>query len=114
MASLVPSHGLKEFKHSFEETMGAPLPCELDTPTAGPWSQIETAFEVRHLVEHSNGKINHRFITGVPWRQSSWSGFDVRDQEQIEVRREDFAATQAAMVKAARIITDWTSGFWAE
>jgi hypothetical protein len=112
--SLIPAHGLERLKDSFKEATDKSLPVELDTRTAGLWNQIDTAFEVRHLVEHCNGRVNQKFINKVQWRQSSWRDFAVSDQAQIEVRRKDFEETCAAMVGAAKIITDLTSGFWAE
>jgi hypothetical protein len=109
IGSLIPSHGLDNLKTSFKELTGKSLPEELNTHTPKLWDQINTAFEVRHLVEHCDGKVDQKFIGKVQWKQSSWCDFPVRDQAKIEVRRKDFEKTCEAMVQAAKLITDLTS-----
>jgi hypothetical protein len=110
--SLIPAHGLDKLKDAFHEATTQSLPVELDKHAPGVWNQIHTAFEVRHLVEHRNGKVDSQFLNKVQWKQSSWHDFPVSEQAQIEVRREDFDKTCETMIRAATIITELTSACW--
>jgi hypothetical protein len=107
--NLIPAHGLDEFKIAFKETIHKSLPEEFKIANApGIWDQIQTAFAVRNLVEHCNGKVDQDFLRTVQWMQSSWRDFPMSDQAKIEVRRKDFNETCAAMLRAVEIITALT------
>jgi hypothetical protein len=110
--SVIPRHGLGSLKDSFKKVTDKSLPEELNARSKGLWDQINTAFEVRHLVEHCDGKVNEDFRHHVKWQCSSWSDFPMSVPERIQVRRKDFDVTLGAMKQAAEIITTLTSDCW--
>jgi hypothetical protein len=101
---VVPSHGLKEMNKFLRQTTGKSLYDQHYARNSKVWSQIHTAFEVRHLIEHRKGKVNDQFLREVPWKNSSWADFPVVEHAKIEVREGDFTATFEAMVEAVESV----------
>jgi hypothetical protein len=143
IGKVIPVYGLDRMAECFRETTGKSLPDGLNAVDPSLWSQIHSAFEVRHLIEHRKGKMDQRFIHEVAshilWKNSSWADFPPTQpaagqtggasahshptsQEEprlprparIEVREKDFEATCDAMVQAAEIITALTRECWVE
>lgn len=116
--TIVPAHGLDRMAECFKATTGITLPAAFNAQSSKLWPQIHSAFEVRHLIEHRNGKIDQRFldqVAGRPlWKNSSWSNFPVALHQSIEIRESDFEATWNAMIPAVQIITTLASNSWAE
>jgi hypothetical protein len=108
---VIPRHGLAPLAKCFQEATKQSLPDRLNTRDQKLWSQVSTAFEVRHLIEHRKGRIDEMFRRKVQahnhWGNSSWRDFSL-SQDRIEVREKDFEATFDAMVRAAEIITALT------
>jgi hypothetical protein len=115
---VVPAHGLDRMVECFQKTAGKSLSNALNGHDPALWAQIHSAFEVRHLIEHRNGRVDQRFIDEVAshalWRKSSWSDLPLANQAPVEVRAGDFDATCAAMVRAAEIITALTCDCWVD
>lgn len=123
----VPSMGLSDLVGHLKTILGItgePFStwAGLDAPiTVGPvtitlWSQVVVAFQVRHLFEHRDGRVNRAFRNHVAphWPRSSWSSvqpleaLSQRDatgrSSKVGTRELDFMATTEAMVQgAARI-----------
>jgi hypothetical protein len=116
IGQVIPSHGLDLLAKCFEGTTGRSLPDALNKQAPALWSQIHSAFEVRHLIEHRKGKIDQRFIDEVAshplWDNSSWTDFPLSVRAKIEVRAKDFDATCDAMIRAAEIVTALTRECW--
>lgn len=122
IGKVIPTHGLELMAKCYSETTGITLHDRLNAIDPKIWSQIHSAFEVRHLIEHRKGKIDQRFRDEVAsqslWRNSSWDDFEVHQATpgtkvaRIEVRRKDFEATFEAMVRAAENITALTKECW--
>jgi hypothetical protein len=119
---IIPRQGLDPMAKCFLETTRKSLRDTLNKVDPKLWSQIYSAFAVRHLIEHRKGKIDQRFLDEVVsrsfWRNSSWADFVAQPPRRgtgparIEVREEDFEATFDAMVRAAKIMTDLTKECW--
>lgn len=64
------------------------------------WAQVKVAFEVRHLVEHRNGRVDDSFARSVApfWELSSWNR-QTRPavNDIVQVQAVDFEQTYAAM-----------------
>ena len=73
------------------------------------WPQIQVAFQVRHLVEHSDGKVDKQFVANVKhtWRNSTWGqcGPSVTIGQKIGVNEQDVTATYEVMVEATTLLT---------
>ena len=114
---MVPGHGLRPFTNEIKKTTGVSLKYVLDTSNPSYWPQIYTAFEVRHLVEHRDGKIDAEFRSNVAqcWPNTTWGrrGNNLQQLEKIEVADEDVVTTYHTMLDAARLMTeavlDWAS-----
>jgi hypothetical protein len=105
---LVPPHGLEEFVKAFVLYTKIDLVSAVDRVHDRAWPQIKTAFEIRHLIEHRDGKVDAAFrrkVQGV-WRSSTWSLTQLQDLNVVEVTERDMAATYEAMQSATRAITD--------
>ncbi len=118
IANVVPAHGLNRMAECFQETAGKSLSQALNAEDPSLWPQINSAFEVRHLIEHRKGKVDQRFIDDVAshalWKNSSWSDLPLAKHASLQVRANDFDATCATMVRAAEIITALTCGTWVD
>jgi hypothetical protein len=114
MRRIVPAQGLDRFlKIILESTEsdkrpGIDLRHEICTHNHRVWSQIAMAFQVRHLLEHTNGEIDGEFLkkVGGDKKQSSWADHPFDKGLRIEMRDKDFDEIFDAMVNAAPIITD--------
>jgi hypothetical protein len=73
---IVPDHGLLGFEESLEVATKVRLQAVLKDKSLPYWAQILTAFEIRHLVEHRDGRVDARFRKAVKdvWSNSSWGG----------------------------------------
>jgi hypothetical protein len=111
ISKVVPEHGLGEFRKVLKRTTGIDLVAALHQKNTSDWPQIYTAFEVRHLVEHRNGRVDRKFLAEVDqklWSQSSWgrggSGLPML-LEKVPVEEEDVIKTYEAMLGATRLLT---------
>jgi hypothetical protein len=114
---IVPRHGLDQFEEALKDSTQVSLPDALNAKDLRYWPQILTAFGVRHLVEHRDGKVDHRFQEKVSafWSSSSWGRrlrFD--GLRKVDVQEEDVVETWSAMCEASGLITAelvrWNSG----
>jgi hypothetical protein len=98
------------FITDIKKTTGIDVTKVLNDKSPRYWSQILVAFEVRHLVEHTNGKADSAFIekvdTGGSWGQSSWVDLPLQRGSKIPIRNSDFELTCQAMIEAVRLIGD--------
>jgi len=112
---VVPTHGLDRFVTVLAESTGIDIQHAVASADARAWSQIHSAFEVRHLIEHTNGKVDREFwntvVTQPLWRNSSWGGQKIDLGTKVEIRDQDFDQTFAAMVAATDIIAEQLKGF---
>jgi hypothetical protein len=85
------------------------LICLLNRKNIRYWPQIYTAFEVRHLVEHRDGRIDREFVRKLAfmWIQSSWGkrGIPLEPLEKVPVEEEDVIETHKAMLEATGLLT---------
>jgi hypothetical protein len=99
-ASVVPQHGLKEIVASMR-LVGTDLITLLNNKDHQVWSQVFTAFQVRHLIEHRNGFIDENFRNAVKstWATSSWGKKlgDICNEQRITVTEEDLRDTAKQM-----------------
>jgi hypothetical protein len=100
----------------FKETTDQSLVAALNAHSPKLWSQIHSAFDVRHLIEHRKGHVDRRFLAETSthnlWKRSSWADLRLSAESKIEVREKDFDVTCDAMVTAAGIIAQLTAEFW--
>jgi hypothetical protein len=71
---LVPRYGLPRFVTALEKSTGVRLPDVPSRKDSHLYPQIAVAFEIRHLAEHRDGKIDGQFqahLRGL-WVNSSW------------------------------------------
>jgi hypothetical protein len=114
---IVARHGLLPFTDAIEKATGISLKQVLDKNDFHYWPQIQMAFEVRHLVEHCDGKVDGDFREHVAesWPNTTWGrrGNNLQRMEKIEVENEDIVITYNTMLDAARLMTeaviDWAS-----
>src|SRR5262249_12339645 len=93
---IIPSHGLPQLVHALKESTGIDLPAVLNRKHFHCWPQIRVAFEVRHSIEHRDGKIDRMFRNNVAsvWSNSSWGQRQAIDQlEKVGVDAQDVAVT---------------------
>ena len=123
IAQAVPSHGLDRLSdllttcgwRAFDgvtEGCGKDLGEAFEGVVVSPWDQIQTAFQVRHAIEHAFSHVGPSFEhkTKTIWRQSSWrrhfgEGGPKRGT-RIPLDRVDIEATAAAMTWVARTLED--------
>jgi hypothetical protein len=107
--AVVPKHGLDELAASLRETTGIELSENLPGYDFTRWSQVSVAFQVRHLVEHLDGKADPKFRREVQkyWCHSTWCKRhpDLEDLDRIRVELVDVDYTYTAMRDAARLLT---------
>jgi hypothetical protein len=105
---IVPAYGLRQFEKALEKTTRIHLPDVLNRKDIHYWPQICTAFEVRHLVEHRDGRVDRQFRTNlVPfWGQSSWGRRSSLERlEKVPVEEEDVKVTYATMFEATGLLS---------
>jgi len=108
-------YGLAGFEWKLKEATKIDLQRSLHAKgLISSWAQINTAFAVRNLVEHRDGKVDKLFRNAVKdiWPQSNW-GKRVDSEtlvtlEKITVEEEDVNATFTAMLKIIELLTEET------
>jgi hypothetical protein len=118
LRKVIPAHGLAPLCNVLKDSTGIDVPACLKGEWRH-WAQIRSAFEVRHLIEHANGKIDDAFLEKVEedgpvrdsWRQSSWGNLPLQRRAKLPIRAEDFEATLEAMLLAADRIADAVANF---
>jgi hypothetical protein len=113
---VVPVHGLPALLKCLDLITGVSLRDVLNHrhDRAG-WAQIAVAFEVRHLIEHRDGKVDGRFRNSKTvqenWPHSSWKRVSVSELDKVPVEHQDVVATYEAMMRATDVFTrsllDW-------
>lgn len=107
---MVPNHGLRAFVDALKVATGIKLPKDLPNYDFALWSQIQVAFQVRHIIEHRDGKIDGDFLANVRtfWGHSSWSerNAPITARDRITVEESDVTCTHKAMHKAVSILTN--------
>jgi hypothetical protein len=111
-ATAVPIHGLKEITDSMK-VVGTDLQKLIEQHDEDIWSQVFTAFQVRHLIEHRNGNIDHRFFSSVKqtWQSSSW-GRRVKDlykETKVTLTEDDLRETAKQMNRFVESLQDLCS-----
>jgi hypothetical protein len=120
--TVVPRHGLGELVTELEKAIAPEKPKRtrltdvLNQKAFHLWPQINAAFEVRHLVEHRDGKVDERFRAKVRglWANSSWgTRQNLEDLEKVVIEEEDIDKTYTAMLNATDLLTEavlrWSS-----
>jgi len=72
------------------------------------WQQINTAFEVRNLIEHRDGQADRHFreLLASDWAISSWGARERLERlEKVVVEDEDVIQTYRAMLEATSLLT---------
>ncbi len=120
--AFVPRHGLGRMATAVQQLTGVDLGRALNAGANGRlerhqvWPQIRSAFQVRHALEHNNGRIDSVFLDKVKpglWRNSSWGrrGEPLETGGKPDVCGPDVQDTQAAMLQAvpvlASVMSDW-------
>lgn len=112
---IIPTHGLARMEKALKESTGLSLSTILNRSDPSYWPQIHSAFAVRHLVEHTNGRVDTRFhdeiYPGPLWKRSSWGQGKVDIGDEIVIRGIDFEATLGAMLPSAASIAEATMGY---
>jgi hypothetical protein len=107
---VIPRHGLMLLRDALEKSTGIALEKVLNGRQPWYWCQIHSAFEVRHLIEHTNGRTDSEFMadvyTGPLWRASSWGDLALSVGCKIEIRDGDFEKTWQAMVESVPILCE--------
>lgn len=104
---IVPDHGLERLVPALQNVTDINAPKVLNQHDFRLWPQLQVAFEVRHLVEHRDGKVDTRFQDKVRrlWSNSSWKDRDPKTLSKITVEATDVEVTHSAMVQATRLLT---------
>jgi hypothetical protein len=107
---VVPAHGLRSLVNSLMEATSIKLPKGLPGYHFSQWSQLQLAFEVRHLIEHRDGRVDSdfRLHVGQFWEHSSWGrrGPLPNVAERITIQESDVDCTYEAMRQTARLLTE--------
>jgi hypothetical protein len=105
---LIPQHGLERFERALKDSTGISLPGLFSGKDQFLWCQIRSAFQLRHLIEHANGKVDEAYKSKVvcekDWQKSSWGQLPLNVGDKIPIREDDFEATFATMDQAAQVI----------
>jgi hypothetical protein len=120
LRKVVPAHGLGGLCGALEDGTGIDVAGLLrGRGEWRHWAQVRSAFEVRHLIEHANGRLDDDFLKKLEddgplrdaWQGSSWGGLPLRPKAKVPIRDEDFEATLGAMLVAAGRIADALGAF---
>jgi hypothetical protein len=104
-AAVLPRHGLDDIAKAMKP-VGTDLTSLFNANHRRVWPQVETAFAVRHLIEHRDGRIDRAFrrtLSAPLWMNSSWGerlGELTERHEKITVTEADLRATAEAMLGA--------------
>ena len=109
MEAAIPQHGLERLSKCLRDVTKR----SLENCIAGwQWPQILWAFKVRHLIEHTNGNVDAKFLKSLnEWkpltRECSWhdSLRDIKVGDKVQIRLEDFDRTYEAMLDAVDAVT---------
>jgi hypothetical protein len=103
LSKVVPQQGLDRFEAIVKDGLSLSLS---DILGEKAWHQIYCAFELRHLIEHQNGRIDSRFKRKVNphWRKSSWQDVPLDVGAAIKIREVDFEQTFEAMLSGVDAI----------
>jgi hypothetical protein len=108
--AVVPKHGLKELAEAIYKTTDIDLSENLPEYDFSRWSQVCVAFQVRHLIEHSDGKADSRFRNEVKkfWEHSTWGKRhpELDKVDRLRVDAADVWSSYAAMRDAARLLAN--------
>jgi hypothetical protein len=115
LSRVVPTHGLDQMASAIEETTGMSCARLLNEANHKLWSQIDSAFQVRHLIEHTNATIDDGFMADIApkpsWQNSSWRDVPVAVGSKIKVRLTDFDLTFQTMDAATDVIAPALAGY---
>jgi hypothetical protein len=110
-ATAVPQHGLTKITDSMklvDTDLLSILNSQKNNNTV--WSQVFTAFHVRHLIEHRNGYIDEEFrsIVAVTWPKSSWGDrlADLEKRKEVTIAESDLRATAKQMNRFLEVLED--------
>ena len=106
---IVPANGLEGFQDVLKKTIGIDLRGVLYSKDKQCWPQICTAFAVRHLVEHRDGRVDRKFREKVEqvWGESSWSRHtDIKRSKKVPVEEKDVDKTCDAMLEATGLLAE--------
>jgi len=108
IGQVVPGHGLDRLVRALKKVTEIDVPSLLNRHDIRRWPQLLVAFEVRHLVEHRDGKVDSVFRAKVRevWSNSSWKDRNFETLTKIAVESADVHATHDAMVQAVRLVTE--------
>ena len=113
---IVPRQGLDALTDCLQIATGVSLRATLEgAKDPRTWAQIAVAFEIRHLVEHRDGKVDARFREAVKrhWSNSTWGRVSVADVKKVAVEYDDVTMTFEAMLQATELLTrdllEWCS-----
>ncbi|HXM94203.1 MAG TPA: hypothetical protein VOA64_08120 [Candidatus Dormibacteraeota bacterium] len=103
---VVPPHGLQLLEALTKVTN---IHCK-EVLSKSYWPQIFTAFQVRHLVEHCDGKVDKTFRMKVDkfWRDSSWGrrqSQSLSELKKVVTEKEDVDETYAAMWESTELLS---------
>jgi len=103
LETMVPAQGLDRFTDILKKGFNISMPGVVGESYH---SQIYCAFEVRHLIEHRNGKVDGRFKRNVArcWRKSSWHDVSLEKGSRLDIRQGDFDSTFEAMLHGVHAI----------
>jgi len=107
---VVPNYGLDALLETLKNTTEITLPNDLKDYEPSEWGQVQVAFQVRHLIEHLDGKVDDGFRRRVRefWKESSWgkTHHELDTLVKVTVNEIDVACTYNAMRQAAHSLTD--------
>lgn len=112
LKAMIPEHGLEGYVTKLEEAglnvtriwNEGRLSHQRSRVRTRP--QIAVAFQVRHLVEHENGRVDERFQAAVKheWKHTTWRSRALTQGERVLVLDEDIRETADCMVRAAEAL----------
>lgn len=106
---IIPRHGLANLVEELRFASGRRLDDLILARNPRYWAQIEVTFEVRHLVEHRDGRIDRQFRSAVAsrWPRTSWGRrLDLGTISRIPVEGQDVVQAYRAMMRSTDIMQD--------
>jgi hypothetical protein len=97
---IIPVHGLEKLRTVLVDA-GVDARKHWNARDPRIWAQISTAFAVRHLIEHRNGRTDDHFRRDVrpTWANSSWNTRGPVEQlDRVDVVEVDLVETQTMMM----------------
>lgn len=104
---IVPVHALGLLVSALQNATDINAPKVLNQHDFQLWPQLLVAFEVRHLLEHRDGKVDKKFQAKVGglWSNSSWKDRHLETMTKVTLEAKDVEITHEAMVQASRLLT---------